>query len=65
MSKLGGFRRNEEIICITHLPDRKKPVLLIGNEYCVQKIATFDSEKSAEGFLKMLKVWLNVKGESE
>lgn len=58
MSKLHGFRRGEEIIHITHLPNHKKPVLLVGNGNCAQKIATFDSEEYAEGFCDMLSKWL-------
>ena len=65
MSKLHGFRRGEETIHITHLPDYKKPVLLIGNGYCSQKIASFDSEEMAEGFCKMLSKWLMVESEGK
>ena len=63
MSKLHGFRRGEETIHITHLPNYKKPVLLVGNRYCSQKIASFGSEEMAEGFCKLLDRWLL--GESE
>lgn len=67
MADLHGFRRSEEgrdeVIYITHIPERKKPVLMVGNGCCVQKIATFDSEEYAEGFCKMLEKWLGIKGE--
>lgn len=65
MAKLHGFRRGDETIHITHLPTHKKPVLLIGNGYCSQKIASFDSEESAEGFCEMLSKWLGLDGEDE
>lgn len=60
MSELHGFRRGDETIHITHLPKYKKPVLLIGNGLCYQKIASFDSEEYAEGFCKMLEKWLGL-----
>ena len=60
MSKLGGFKRDDEIIGITHLPSHKKPVLLIGNGLCSQKIASFDSEEAAEKFCKMLTKWFMI-----
>ncbi len=62
MAELHGFRRGEEIIYITHLPNHKKPVLLIGNGYCSQKIASFDREEYAEGFCKMLEEWFGTGG---
>jgi len=63
MSDLYGFRRGEETIHITHLPHYKKPVLLIGNGYCSQKIASFDSEECAKGFCEMLAKWLQIESE--
>ena len=60
MSELHGFRRGEETIHIAHLPNYKKPVLLIGNGYCSQKIASFDSEEYAERFCKLLDKWLGL-----
>lgn len=65
MSELYGFRRGEETIHITHLPNYKKPVLLVGNKMCSQKIASFDSEEAAEGFCKMLGKWLMAESEDK
>lgn len=65
MGKLHGFRRGEETIHITHLSNYKKPVLLIGNRYCSQKIASFDNEEAAETFCKMLDKWLMVESEDK
>ena len=67
MSKFSGFRCGEDAIHVTHLPDRKKPVLLIGNGMCYRKIASFDSEEYAEIFCRLLEKWLGIinKAESE
>jgi hypothetical protein len=65
MSDLHGFRRGDETIHITHLQNHKKPVLLIGNGYYSQKIASFDSEECAEGFCEMLDKWLQIKSEDK
>lgn len=63
MSDLHGFRRGEETIHITHIPNRKNPVLLIGNVYCSQKIASFDSEECAEGLCELLDKWLGIEAD--
>ena len=63
MSELHGFRRGKEVIYITHLPNRKRPVLLIGHGYIVKKIASFDSEGEAKDFCKMLERWFGTSGE--
>lgn len=65
MSELYGFRRGEEIIHITHLPNYKKPVLLVGNSLCSRKIASFDSEECAKWFCEMLDKWLQAESEEE
>lgn len=65
MYQVTCYRRGEEAIHITHLPDRKKPVLLIGNGYCAQKIASFDSEEAAEDFCKLLDKWLMAESENK
>lgn len=65
MSELHGFKSGNETIHITHLPNYKKPVLLIGNDYCLHKIASFDSEECAEGFCKILEKWFGISNKSE
>lgn len=66
MSKLHGFQRIEkdeiETIYITHLPTHIKPVLLIGKGNVFQKVASFNNEKCAEVFCKMLDKWLGTGG---
>ena len=60
MSNLGGIRRGDQVIFLTHFPNLKKPVLAIGNGCVIEKIASFDSEEEAESFYKMLCEWLGV-----
>lgn len=61
MSNLGGLRRGDTVIYITHFPNLKKPVIAIGNGCVISKIASFDSEEAAEVFYAMLCDWLGVK----
>lgn len=63
MSKLGGIRRGDEYIYVTHLPTHKKPVLCLGNGCVIQKIASFDSEEYAEGFYGLLLKWFGLEDE--
>ena len=65
MSKLGGISRGDETISITHIPGRKKPCLCIGNKYCIQPIAYFQSEEYAEAFYDLLLMWFNLKQEDD
>ena len=54
------YIKGEETLWITHLPDLKKPVLLIGGEYAVHKVASFDSEEDAEEFSRLFEKWLGI-----
>ena len=63
MSELGGIRRGNEVISITHIPGRKKPCLCIENECTIYPIAYFQSEEYAEKFYKMLLDWLGLEQE--
>jgi hypothetical protein len=60
---MSGFQRGDEVIYISKVPKLKRPCLLIGNKYCVQKIATFDSQEYADGFAKMLGEWFGAEAE--
>ena len=62
---MGGYKRGNEAIYITHLPDRKRPCLAIGNGCVIHKIATFDTEEEAEAFYQMLGAWLGCGAEME
>ena len=61
MSELGGYKKGDEAIYITHIPWQKKPVLMIGNDIVMTKMATFDSEETAKIFYEMLGEWLSAK----
>ena len=56
------YIKGEESLWITHLPDLKKPVLLIGGEYAVHKVASFNSEEAAEEFSRLFERWLGIGG---
>lgn len=62
---MNSFRRGDEYIHITHLPGLKKPVLAIGNGNVLHKIASFDSEESANDFNKMLNKWFGFDEEKQ
>ena len=56
-----GFRKGDEHIYITYLPEFKKPLLLLGKGNEGRKIASFNSEEDAEAFCKLLDDWLEIK----
>lgn len=60
---MNGIRRGDEVIYVTHLQGYKKPVLMVGNKFVTQKIASFDSEEYAEGFCKILNRWFGIEEE--
>ena len=60
-NEMHGFRKGDVQIYITHLPDFKKPVLLLGKGNEVRKIASFNSEKDAKAFCHTLDDWLEIK----
>ena len=62
---MSGFQRGDEVIYISQVPTLKKPCLLIGTKYAVQKIASFDSQEYADGFAKMLAEWFEAEVEDE
>ena len=62
---MNGWNWKNEHIQVTHIPKNKKPVLLIGNEYLLWKIASFDSEEDADDFCRMLNRWLGLDGRGE
>lgn len=42
--------RNDIHFGIERFPDRKKPCLVVGNEYCVQIVGTFTNDDAAKIF---------------
>ena len=59
-----GFRRGNEVIHITYLPNLKKPILAIGNQYVMQKIASFNSKEDAERFCDLMNEWLGLEADN-
>ena len=55
---MNSFKRENEVIYITHWPNKKKPVLAIGNGCVIQRVGMFDSEESAEKMCEILNRWL-------
>ena len=62
---MNGWSRGNEHIQVTHIPNRKKPVILIGNGYAFTKIGSFDGEEDAEAFCEMINRWLGLDGRGE
>lgn len=54
------FIKGGEVIWITKIPRRKKPILAIGDLHTLKKLASFDSEESADEFIDVLSSWLHV-----
>ena len=51
-----GIKRNGIEVCVEHFPYRKKPCLgvYIENENCLYKVASFNSEETADWFLEIM-----------
>ena len=51
-----GIVTNGFEICVMHIPQRKKPCLFVKpkDENCYYKVASFNSEETADWFLKQL-----------
>lgn len=41
-------------IVITHLPSRKKPCLAVQIDNCLYKVASFNSEETADWFIEIV-----------
>lgn len=54
------FIRGNDVIWITHIPNRKRPILAIGDLHTLKKLASFDSEESANEFMDILSNWFDV-----
>lgn len=50
-----GITRNGISILIEHMPDRKKPCLTVQEGSCIYKVASFNSEQTADWFLEKVK----------
>ena len=47
-------------IGITYLPNRKKPCLVIGDNYSITKFATFNNELAARAFMDLFADFLGI-----
>lgn len=59
------FIKGDEVIWITKIPRRKKPILAIGDLHTLKKLASFDSEESADEFIDVLSSWLHVDADKD
>lgn len=64
MQGMTTLEKNGIKICITHLPDRKKPCLAVQIDNCIYKVASFDSETTADWFIEIMEEMF-VKGEKD
>lgn len=47
---MSSYWKGDECICITCDPYHKKKGLYVGNKYCIQRIATFTNDETADYF---------------
>ena len=52
MTGIYSIGTEDERICILHMPDRKKPCLAVQIGNCVYKVASFNSEETADWFIE-------------
>ena len=63
MKGMMSCEKNGIKICITHLPNRKKPCLAVQIDSCIYKVASFDDETSADWFIEILEEMFCREGE--
>lgn len=49
-----GITRNNISILVEHMPGRKKPCLTVQKGNCIYKVASFNSEETADWFLEIV-----------
>ena len=49
-----GVERNDIQVLVEHMPYRKKPCLSVQIGNCVYKVASFNSEETADWFLEIM-----------
>ena len=62
MKGMVSLANNGISMCITHLPNRKKPCLAVKIDNCFYKVASFDSEEQADWFIEILEEMFAGKG---
>lgn len=64
MNGIISIEKNGIKMCITHLPNRKKPCLAVQIDNCIYKVASFDNETTADWFIEIMEEMF-VKGEED
>ena len=64
MNGIISIEKNGIKMCITHLPNRKKPCLAVQIDNCIYKVVSFDNETTADWFIEILEEMF-VKGEED
>lgn len=58
------YRKDKSVIGIGNLPNCKRKCLYVGNEYCIEKVASFSNDEQANVFERYLEYFLGLqKGE--
>ena len=58
-SRIMLYVRNGVRVGMTHVQGRKKPVLVVGNEYALKVIASFSNEESADEYERYMRTLLD------
>lgn len=54
MKGMVSIEKNGVKICVTHFPYRKKPCLGVEIDNCLYKVASFNSEETADWFIEIV-----------
>ena len=54
MTGMYSIGKADERILITHFPNRKKPCLAVQIGNCIYKVASFNSEETADWFIEII-----------
>ena len=54
MTGVVGMTKRGIELCITHLPNRKKPCLAVKIDNCIYKVASFDNEVMTDWFIEIV-----------
>ena len=57
------YRKGDEVISVSYVPNRKKKCLLVGNYLVMTKVASFDDDEAADMFEKQLEYFLGIKND--
>ena len=60
-----GLKRNGVTVSVEHMPYRKKPCLAVQIDNTVYKVASFNSEETADWFLEIMDEMFGNGGKSD